>query len=161
MLKKVFAGMLAAVFTVMLAGCSGYKMTEKDMALQRSIKGFWVPDASTGYNSYDENGSLTEFLVVEFTDDFLYFIHECNMASGYIETYDPIRYSFKNENFKVDVDGVASYAKVNFSDDRKTMKWITDAQTDTYNRISEEEARALGIPEYNKEAWASGGGNAD
>lgn len=155
MLKKVFAGMLAAVFIVMLAGCSGYKMTEKDMALQRSIKGFWVPDDSTGYNVYDENGEPVELLVVEFTDDFNYFIHTCYVQNNYIMTDPPIYYSFKNEKFKVDVDGVPSYALVHFSDDGKIMKWVTDDKTDTYNRISESTARAMGIPQYNREAWTS------
>ena len=155
MLKRIITVMLAVVFTAMLAGCSGYQMTEKDMAMQRAIRGFWTPDVSTGYNTYDENGDLTELLVIEFTEDFNYFIHTCYVQNGYTMTDPPISYSFKNENFKVDVNGVASYARVSVSDDGQTMKWITDTQTDIYNRLDEESARALGVPIYNKEAWTS------
>ena len=68
-------------------------------------------------------------------------------------TYDPVEYSFEDEKFKVVVDGVASYAKVSVSEDGKTMRWITDAKTDLYQRVTDEAAAALGIPEYNPERW--------
>ena len=158
MLKKIIAGMLAAVFTIMLAGCSEYTMTEEDLALQRAIKGYWIPDDSMGVNSYDDEGNPTELLVVEFTEDFNYFIHMCYVEDGYIMTNPPISYYFKNERFTVNVDGVTSYAQVNISEDGKTMKWITDTKTEIYNRVDEETARMLGIPEYDSEKWSTESG---
>lgn len=156
MSKKILrtaAVIFAAVLTVMLAGCSEYKMTPEDLAIQNSIKGYWLADDSLGYNSYDSEGNPLSILIVEFTDDFNYFIHQCSFTDGYTMTSDPISYSFKNEKFRVDVDGVASYAKISVSGDGKTMSWITDKQTEIYHRVEEEAARAFGIPEYN-------GGNA-
>lgn len=161
MLKKIIAGIVAAVFTVMLAGCSDYVMTEEDLAMQKSIQGYWCADDSMGYNSYDSEGNPTELLVVEFTNDFKYFIHECNFTDDYVMTYDPISYSFENEMFRVDIDGVYQYAKIDVSSDGKIMKWITDDQTDTYNRMDEETARAFGIPEYDSEKWSEKNGETD
>ena len=155
MLKKIIAVIIAAVSAVMLAACSDYVMTEEDLEVQRSIQGCWSAGSGTGYNTYDAEGNPTMLLVVEFTDDFKYFVHKCDMESGFVMTYDPISYSFKDKKFKVDVDGVASYAKVNFSDDGNIMYWVTDGGTDSYDRLTGEEARALGIPEYDREYWAT------
>ena len=155
MLKKFFAAAFAAIFLVMLAGCSEYTMTAEDLAIQNSIKGYWRADDSTGYNSYDEEGNPTNILVAEFTSDFTYFIHQCDFVSGYTTTYDPISYSFKNEKFMVIVEGVPSYAKVSVSSDGQTMQWITDSQTEVYRRIDEKTARLFGIPEYTGENTGS------
>ena len=149
--KKIITVMLAAVFAVLLSGCSDYVMTAEDLAVQRSIEGYWFADASTGYNSYDEEGYPTELLVVEFTSDFKYFLHTCYVDEGYTMTDPPISYSFRDEMFTVDVDGTPAYARVSVSSDGQIMKWITDSQTDTYIRMDEEMARAFGIPEYNGE----------
>lgn len=156
MLKKIIAVMLAAVFAVMLAGCSNeYVMSDEDLALQRSLEGYWMASASTGYNTYDENGNVTVLVVVEFTDDFKYFLHECDLASGFIATYDPVSYTFEDKKFKVDVNGAYSYAAVSVSEDGQTMYWINDNLTDMYERLSEDDAKALGIPEYDREKWST------
>ena len=149
MLKKIIAGMLAAVLTIMLSGCSEYEMTVEDLAIQKSLQGFWSADPSTGYNSYDSEGNPTELLVVEFTGDFRYFIHECDFENSMVMTYEPISYSIEDELFRVDVDGVASYAKASVSADGTVLSWITSERTEKYNRLDEEAARAFGIPEYN------------
>lgn len=153
MAKKILTAVLAAAMLMCLAGCSDYVMTAEDLAKQKSIEGCWAADDSTGYNDYDENGNITQMLVVEFTEDFKYMIHICDLEEGYVMTYDPIEYSFKDENFKVVVDGVASYARVSVNEDGSTMRWITDDKTDLYQRVSEEAAAALGIPEYDPESW--------
>ena len=152
MLKKVLAAVIVTVFTVMLAGCSEYTMTAEDLAIQDSIRGYWLADDSLGYNSYDAEGYPLSILVVEFTDDFNYLIHQCDFTTGYTDTYDPISYSFKDEKFMVVVNSVPSYAKISVSADGQTMQWITDNQTEIYHRIDEEAARAFGIPEYNGKA---------
>ena len=162
--KKIYTAVsvvLAAVFAVLLAGCSDYVMTAEDLAVQKSIEGYWLADASTGYNSYDEEGYPTEFLVVEFTNDFKYFLHVCNIAEGYTMTDQPVSYSFRDEKFMVEVDGVPAYAKVSVSGDGQTMQWITDSQTDTYKRMDEEMARIFGIPEYDSESWANQNSETD
>lgn len=153
MSKKILASVLAAVMLICLAGCSDYVMTAEDLEKQKSIEGCWAADDSTGYNRYDESGNIIQMLVVEFTDDFKYMIHTCNLQEGYVMTYDPIEYSFEDEKFKVVVDGAASYARVSVNEDGSTMRWITDDKTDLYQRVSEEAAAALGIPEYDPERW--------
>lgn len=151
MLKKFLTAVLAAAMLICMAGCSDYVMTAEDLEKQKSIEGCWAADDSTGYNSYDENGNIVSMIVVEFTEDFKYMLHDCYLEEGYVMTYDPVEYSFEDEKFKVIVDGVASYAKVSVSEDGETMRWITDDKTDLYRRVSEEAAAALGIPEYDPE----------
>lgn len=158
MAKKILAVVVSAVMLVCLAGCSGnYVMTEEDMAVQKSIEGRWIADDSTGYNEYDGNGNFLALTAVEFTSDYKYLIHVCmpgdGQASGYVMTYDPVAYSFKDKMFRVDIDGVASYARVSVSEDGQTLFWITDDQTDRYNRLTDEQAAELGIPEYDPAAW--------
>lgn len=158
MAKKILAAVVSAVMLVCLAGCSGnYVMTEEDMAVQKSIEGRWIADDSTGYNEYDGNGNFLALTAVEFTSDYKYLIHVCmpgdGQASGYVMTYDPVAYSFKDKMFRVDIDGVASYARVSVSEDGQTLFWITDDQTDRYNRLTDEQAAELGIPEYDPAAW--------
>ncbi|MDE6745307.1 MAG: hypothetical protein K2J72_01575, partial [Oscillospiraceae bacterium] len=130
-------------------------MTEDDLAIYESIQGYWVADVGTGYNEFDEDGSLTTMVVVEFTNDFNYLTHECYVKLGYALSYPPVKYSFENKLFKVMTDGVASYAQLSVSDDGQTLYWHTNDKTDTYIRIEQEEARSLGIPEYNAEAWVT------
>lgn len=153
MAKKILTAILAAAMLICLAGCSDYVMTAEDLAKQKSIEGCWAADDSTGYNSYDENGNITQMLVVEFTSDFKHLLHICDLQEGYVMTYDPVDYSFEDEKFKVVVDGVASYARVSINEDGSTMRWITDDKTDLYQRVSKEAAIALGIPEYDPERW--------
>ncbi len=155
MLKKLTAAAVALFTAAAMTGCSDYVMTEKDLAKQKSIEGFWAADDSTGYNSYDENGNLTDMIVIEFTDDFHYLMHECMLGSEprYALSHAPIAYSFEEEKFKVVNEGVAAYAEVYVSDDGQTMQWRTDEKTDTYLRMTEEKARELGIPEYDPESW--------
>lgn len=158
MARKIFAAIVSAVMLICLAGCSGnYVMTEEDIAVQKSIEGFWIADDSTGYNEYDGNGNFLALTVVEFTSDYKYLVHVCmpgdEQASGYVMTYDPIEYSFEDKTFKVDVDGIASYARVSVSEDGQILYWITDEQTDRYNRLTNEQAMGMGIPEYDPAAW--------
>lgn len=157
-MKKIFAVVVSAVMLICMAGCSGgYVMTEEDLAVQKSIEGYWLADDSTGYNEYDANGNFLSLTVVEFTSDYKYLLHICmpgdGQASGYVATYDPIAYSFEDKMFKVDVDGVASYAKVSVSEDGQNLYWITDEQTDRYGRLTAEQAAEMGIPEYNPAEW--------
>lgn len=158
MLKKILAAVISAAMLICMAGCSGkYVMTEEDLAVQKSIEGLWYADDSTGYNEYDENGNCTALTVVEFTNDYKYLLHTVlpgdDQASGYVMTNTPIDYTFEDKTFKVDVDGVASYAKVTVSEDGSKMYWITDAKTDTYNRLTSEQAAEMGIPAYDPAAW--------
>lgn len=154
MFKKITAAAVALIITVCIAGCSGgYVMTEEDLALQKKIEGYWVADTSTGYNQFDENGNLAVMIVIEFTDSYQYLMHQCFINEGYALSREPIAYSFEEEKFKVMVDGVATYAGVNFSEDGQTMYWITDEKTDTYLKISAEEAYEFGIPEYDPQMW--------
>lgn len=155
MFKKFLTALIASAAAFTMAGCSDYVMTEKDLAVQKSIEGYWAAGSETGYNIYDADGNPELLMVVEFTDDFKYFLHECYVNEGYVMTYDPIIYSFENEMFKVDVDGVDSYARISVSDDGQIMKWINDDLTDAYYRISEDEAKELGIPEYDREHWST------
>lgn len=155
MLKKIFAVLLAAALTVCMAGCSGYVMTEEDLAIYKSIQGYWAADVSTGYNEFDGDGNLTAMTAVEFTDDFHYLMHVCLIDQGYALTYPPVKYSFEDKMFKVVTDGVASYAQLSVSEDGQTLYWHTDDKTDTYIRISKEDAAALGIPEYSAESWVT------
>lgn len=155
MIKKFLAVFLTAVLAVCMAGCSEYVMTEDDLAVYKSIQGYWAADVGTGYNEFDENGNLTAMIVVEFTDDFNYLMHICYLDQGYALAYPPVKYSFEDKMFKVMVDGVASYAQLSVSEDGQMLYWHTDDKTDTYLRISKEEAAALGIPEYNAESWVT------
>ncbi|MDE6598491.1 MAG: YgdI/YgdR family lipoprotein, partial [Oscillospiraceae bacterium] len=155
MFKKFFAVLTAAVLTVCLAGCSEYVMTEDDLAIYESIQGYWAADVGTGYNVFDEDGTLISMSVVEFTDDFNYLIHICYVKQGYALSYPPTKYSFEDKLFKVMTDGVASYAQLSVSDDGQTLYWHTDNKTDTYIRIEQEEAKSLGIPEYSAESWVT------
>lgn len=155
MLRRIFAFMAAAALTVCLAGCSDYVMTEEDLAIYKSIQGCWAADAGTGYNEFDENGNLTAMIVVEFTDDFHYLMHICYLDERYALSYPPVKYSFEDKMFKVETNGVASYAQLSVSDDGQTLYWHTDDKTDTYLKISKEEATNLGVPEYSPEAWVT------
>lgn len=155
MLRKILAFIAAAALTVCLAGCSEYVMTEEDLAIYKSIQGYWVADVGTGYNEFDENGNLTAMIVVEFTDDFHYLMHICYLDERYALAYPPVKYSFEDKMFKVETNGVASYAQLSVSGDGQTLYWHTDDKTDTYLRISKEEAANLGVPEYSPEAWVT------
>lgn len=155
MLKRIFAIIAAAAVLICLSGCSDYVMTAEDLALQKSLVGYWAADVDTGYNEFAEDGSLTVMTVVEFTDDFHYLLHSCILDDGYALTYLPVEYSFEDLKFKVVTKGVASYAKVSVSDDGQTMYWHTDEKTDTYLRIDKETAAGLGIPEYSPESWVT------
>ena len=155
MLRRIFSFISAAALTVCLAGCSDYVMTEEDLAIYKSIQGCWVADAGTGYNEFDENGNLTAMIVVEFTDDFHYLMHICYLDERYALSYPPVKYSFEDKMFKVETNGVASYAQLSVSDDGQTLYWHTDDKTDTYLKISKEEATNLGVPEYSPEAWVT------
>lgn len=155
MLRKIFAFIAAAALTVGMAGCSDYVMTEEDLAVQKSVEGYWVADASTGYNEFAEDGTLTVMTVVEFTDDFHYLLHKCLLDEGYALTYPPVEYSFEEQKFKVVTDGVPSYARLSVSDDGQVMYWYTDEKTDSYLRLGKEDAASLGVPEYSPEAWVT------
>lgn len=155
MLRKIFALVAAAAMLICLSGCSDYVMTEEDLAIYKSIQGYWAADVGTGYNEFDENGNLTAMIVVEFTDDFHYLMHICYLDQRYALAYPPVKYSFEDKMFKVETGGVASYAQLSVSDDGQTLYWHTDDKTDTYLRISKEEATNLGVPEYSPEAWVT------
>ena len=155
MFKKFFAVFSAVMLTFCLAGCSEYVMTEEDLAIYKSIQGYWAADVSTGYNEFDEDGNLTAMIVVEFTDDFNYLMHICYLDQGYALAYPPVKYSFEDKKFKVMTDGVASFAQVSVSDDGQIMYWHTDEKTDTYRRLDKETAASLGIPEYSAESWVT------
>ncbi len=155
MFKKFFAVLTAAALTLCMAGCSEYVMTEEDLAIQKSLVGYWAADVGTGYNEFAEDGTLTGMTVVEFTEDFHYLMHICLIKDGYSLSYPPTAYSFEKKQFKVVTDGVASFAKVSVSDDGQTMYWVTDEKTDTWLRIDKETAAALGIPEYSTESWVT------
>ena len=155
-LKKITAAIICVMITAAFSGCSDYVMTEDDLALQKAMQGYWLASESTGYNEYDENGNPTLLMVAEFTEDFKYFLHECYVTNGYVMTsFDPVIYTIEDCKFKTDVDGVSMYAGVSISDDGNTMYWITDESTDTYERITDEQAAGLGIPKYDKETWES------
>ncbi len=94
-------------------------------------------------------------IVVEFTDDFHYLMHICYLDERYALSYPPVKYSFEDKMFKVETNGVASYAQLSVSDDGQTLYWHTDDKTDTYLKISKEEATNLGVPEYSPEAWVT------
>ena len=158
MAKKIFAAVVSAAMLICMAGCSNnYVMTDEDIAVQKSIEGYWLADDSTGYNEYDENGYFTALTAVEFTSDYKYLLHVCmpgdGQASGYVLTYDPVAYSFEDKMFRVDSDGIASYARVSVSEDGQILYWITDDKTDRYNRLTEEQAIELGISPYDPAAW--------
>lgn len=158
MLKKVLAAVISAAMLICMAGCSGnYVMTEEDLAVQKSIEGCWLADDSTGYNSYDGSGNFLSLTAIRFTPDYKYLVYECmpgdEQADGYVRTYNPVEYKIEEKMFRVDVDGVASYARVSVSEDGQYLYWITDEQTDKYNRLTEEQAAAMGIPEYDPAAW--------
>lgn len=158
MVKKIFAAAVSAAMLICMAGCSGnYVMTEEDIAVQKSIEGCWLADDSTGYNEYDGNGNFLSLTAVEFTSDYKYLIHVCmpgdDKASGYVMTYDPVAYSFEDKMFRVDIDGIASYARVSVSEDGQTLYWITDEQTDRYKKLTKEQTAEMGIPEYNPASY--------
>lgn len=155
MFRKIFAVLTAAALTLCMAGCSEYVMTEDDLAVYESVQGYWAADIGTGYNEFDEDGNLTAMIVVEFTDDFNYIMHICYLDQGYALSYPPVKYSFEDKLFKVMTDGVASYAQLSASDDGQTLYWHTNDKTDTYLRISKDEAASLGIPEYSAESWVT------
>lgn len=155
MLRKIFAIIAAAAVLICLSGCSEYVMTEEDLAIYKSIQGYWAADAGTDYNQFDENGSLKVMTVVEFTDDFNYLMHMCYIDQGYALTYPPVKYSFEDRLFKVMTDGVASYAQLSVSDDGQMLYWHTDNRTDTYLKIDSETALSLGIAEYNPKTWVT------
>ncbi len=156
-LKKLTALLICIITAAAFPGCSEEKtMTAEDIALQKSMQGFWAASESTGYNQYDENGEPTYMIVVEFTDDLKYFLHECYISEGYVMTAsDPVTYTIEDETFKTYVDGKAMYAGVSISDDGNTMYWINDDSTETYEKITDEEASELGIVKYDKETWES------
>lgn len=158
MSKKILAAVISAVMLICLAGCSdNYVMTEDDLAIQKAIEGYWLADDSTGYNEYDENGSYASLTVMEFTNDYRCLVHTYTPGNeednGYIMTSKPIDYTFRDKMFRVDTDGVASYAKITVSEDGENLFWITDEQTDKYRKLTKEQAVAIGIPEYSAEAW--------
>lgn len=160
MLKKILAAAAAAVIGISMSGCSKYEMTEEDLALQESLVGFWAADNSTGYNEFDESGRLTKMTAVQFTDDFHYLLYYYYSAAtaevpSYVVTNPPVSYTIEKGNFRVDVNGLASYAAIKISDDGYTMNWITDEKTDLYLRFSDEEAAELGFPAYDPEYWAN------
>ncbi len=145
-LKKITA-VIICIAAAMLSACSGYVMDEEDLEVQKKLEGFWIADESVGCNTYDENGLPIMLVVVEFTDDFRYYMHQCYVNDGYVMTYDPISYTLEKKNFRVDVDGVPTYAGISFNEDASRLYWITESKTDTYERLSEEGARLFGIPE--------------
>lgn len=158
MSKKILSAVISAVMLICLAGCSdNYVMTEDDLAIQKAIEGYWLADDSTGYNEYDENGSYASLTVMEFTNDYRCLVHTYTPGNeednGYIMTSKPIDYTFRDKMFRVDTDGVASYAKITVSEDGENLFWITDEQTDKYRKLTKEQAVAIGIPEYSAEAW--------
>jgi len=153
-IKMITAAIAAAAVALSLAGCSDYVMTEEDLAVQKSIEGFWAADIDTGYDKFDESGNLVMVVVFEFTEDFKYIMHECFVNDRSTLVYDPIEYSFEDGNFRVVTDGRVAYAKINVSDDGQTMYWITDGKTETYKRITEEKAEELGIIPYDPESDA-------
>ncbi len=145
-IKRIAAAAVCIVLSVLFSSCSGdYVMTEEDLAIQKSLVGYWAAGNKTGYNTYDENGTIKTLFTVEFTEDFNYIIYECHIDEGFFVSYDPIKYTFEDGKFRVDVDGVPSYAGVTVSEDGNTMYWITDQKTDQYERMSESGAIALGI----------------
>lgn len=157
-MKKIFAIIVSAVMLICLAGCSkNYVMTEEDIAVQKSIEGYWLADDSTGYNSYDGNGNFLSLTAVEFTADYKFLVHDCmpgdSEADGYVMTYNPVSYTIEDKMFKVDDNGTPNYARISFSEDGQILYWITDDQTDRYNRLTEEQATELGISPYDPAAW--------
>ncbi|MBD5144557.1 MAG: hypothetical protein HDT21_01340 [Ruminococcus sp.] len=155
MFKKIFAVLTAAALTLCMAGCSEYVMTEDDLAIYESIQGYWAADAGTDYNEFDEDGSLIAMTVVEFTDDFNYLMHICYVQQGFALSYPPVKYSIEKKLFKVMTDGVASYAQLSVSEDGQTLYWYANDKTETYIRLSAEEAEYFGIPEYSAESWVT------
>ena len=155
MFKKIFAVLTAAALTLCMAGCSEYVMTEDDLAVYESIQGYWAADAGTDYNEFDEDGSLIAMTVVEFTDDFNYLMHVCYVKQGFALSYPPVKYSIEKKLFKVMTDGVASHAQLSVSEDGQTLYWYANDKTETYIRLSAEEAEYFGIPEYSAEAWVT------
>lgn len=153
--KKIFAAVLPVIITLCLSGCGDdYVMTEEDLAVQKQLEGCWAAETDTGYNTFDEDGNLVMLMVIEFTDDFHYLMHECYMNENQTLSYEPIAYSIEEKDFKVVNDGVASYARVNFSSDGQYLYWITDDGTDTYARLDDELVTELGIPAYSPDTWA-------
>lgn len=147
-IKNMAVLMIFIAAAAIFSSCSDYVMTDEDIALQNSMVGYWAAEGSTGYNTYDENGTLQTMLVVKFGDDFRYQLYECHMAEGYTAAYDPVEYKIEKGKFRVDVKGVASFAGVNVSADGKTLYWVTDQKTDQYTRMDEATADTLGILSY-------------
>lgn len=158
MSKKILAAVVSAVMLICMAGCSGkYVMTEEDIAVQKSLVGYWLADDSTGYNSYDGNGNFLSLTAVEFTEDYKFLLHDCmpgdSEADGYVMSYNPVSYTIEDRMFRVDENGMANYAKISVSEDGQILYWITEGQTDRYNRLTDEQAADMGIPKYDPEAW--------
>lgn len=159
MLKRILAAAAAAVIAASMSGCS-YTMTEEDLALQKSLVGYWAADNSTGYNEFDENGNLTMMTAVQFTDDFNYLLYyyypnvtgDPNEPS-YVVTNPPISYTIEDGKFRVESGGKASYAGISITDGGYVMNWITDEKTDLYLRFSASEAASFGFPAYDPEYW--------
>lgn len=155
-IKMITAVIAAAATSLCMAGCSDYVMTEEDLAMQKSIEGFWAADIDTGLDQFDESGNLVMVTVFEFTEDFKYIMHECYVNDRSTLVYDPVEYSFEDGNFRVVTDGRAAYAKINVSEDGQTMYWITDDGTDTYQRLTDEHVEDLGIIPYTPESGEGG-----
>lgn len=157
MIKKITVFFVSLVMCLALAACSDeYVMTAEDLAIQEAMVGYWTADDSTGLNSYNAEGELIGAVIVEFTDDFNYLIHLCDVETGYVTTYPPVKYSIEDELFKVIEDGAAYYAKVRVNSDEKKLYWITDEETLVYFETSEEIVKLFGIPEYNPDEWVDG-----
>ena len=157
MLKKILAAS-AAVITILMSGCSSYKMTEEDLELQRSLIGFWAADNRTGLNEFDENGKLTKMTAIQFTEDFhhivyYYYPSRNEEEPSYVASIEPVSYTIEDNKIRVESNGKASYAGIGISDDGSTLSWITNDITDLYIRFSDEEAAAMGFPEYDPEYW--------
>lgn len=136
----------------MLTACSKEKkaeFTEAENALQASLIGYWTDDMVMFERTVaEENGSV---MVLEFTEDYNFFWHECDFSGWQIKTYEPTRYSFEEMKLRIDSNGEEAYAKLEISGDGNTLYWITDENTYDYERVSEETIRKIGVPDSNPE----------
>ena len=155
MLKKITVMLAALVMCLGFAGCSDkeYVMTEADLALQKSMVGYWTADDSSGANTYDEDGNITHMIMVQFTEDYKYLLHDCDIRNGYVTSYSPVAYTIEDEKFKVMNGDKASYAKIKVSSEGDKLYWITDDATTIYLSTPEQAAKNLGVPEYNSADW--------
>lgn len=157
MIKKITAFFVSLVMCLALTACSDeYVMTAEDLSIQKAMVGYWTADDSTGFNSYNAEGELLSTFIVEFTDDFNYLIHLCDVETGYVSTYPPVKYSIENELLRVIEDGAAYYAKIRVNGDEKKLYWTTDEETLIYFETDDEIVKRFGIPEYNPNEWADG-----